>query len=388
LIRSEKKIFEIVFDIEKNISKTNYKGHDPYDGLNSKLFQFLPIINKNKFFKIAWTQFFKLSKFNFRSLFLINKGVNPKGMGLILSSYVNLFKLTKDEDWLLKGTKIANWLDLNSSKYSSHKCWGYNFDWQSRAFYVPKGTPSVVNTSFICHAFMDLYEIDKDLRWLEIVSSSISFILNDLQRYESNDEACFSYTPIDDLKIDNANLLGASVLARYMKIDSSDKFEEILFKTVNFSINNQNEDGSWCYAKTSYQKWIDSFHTAFNLFSLQHVNSYRNSEKVFDAINKGEAFYYNNFFTSEGLVKYYHNSLYPQDIHCYASILMYSKYSRKENNYEKNISWALDNMYLGSGKFKFRKNKITTLLDNNISYLRWCNSWMFIGLTNYLVSKK
>jgi len=192
----------------------------------------------------------------------------------------------------------------------------------------------------------------------------------------------------NDLKIDNANLLGASVLARYMKIDSSDKFEEILFKTVNFSINNQNEDGSWCYAKTSYQKWIDSFHTAFNLFSLQHVNSYRNSEKVFDAINKGEAFYYNNFFTSEGLVKYYHNSLYPQDIHCYASILMYSKYSRKENNYEKNISWALDNMYLGSGKFKFRKNKITTLLDNNISYLRWCNSWMFIGLTNYLVSKK
>ena len=152
MIKEEKKFFEIVFDLEKNISKTGYKGYDPYDGLNSRLFQFLPLINKNKFFKIAWTQFFKLSKFNVRSLFLINKEINPKGMGLVLSSYVNLFRLTKDEEWLLKGKEVANWLDLNHSKYSSHKCWGYNFDWQSRAFYVPKGTPSVVNTSFICHS--------------------------------------------------------------------------------------------------------------------------------------------------------------------------------------------------------------------------------------------
>ena len=46
---------------------------------------------------------------------------------------------------------------------------------------------------------MDLYEVDQDLNWLRIVSSSINFILNDLNRYDDIDEACFSYTPIDDL---------------------------------------------------------------------------------------------------------------------------------------------------------------------------------------------
>tara|TARA_A100001011_G_scaffold389958_1_gene472452 strand:- start:290 stop:499 length:210 start_codon:yes stop_codon:yes gene_type:complete len=65
---------------------------------------------------------------------------------------------------------------------------------------------------------------------------------------------------------------------------------------------------------------------------------------------------------------------------------MYSKYSKKYFNYENNIRWALKNMYLGSGRFKFRKNKFTKLFDNNISYSRWCNSWMLLGLTNYLIS--
>ena len=34
-------------------------------------------------------------------------------------------------------------------------CWGYNFDWQSGAFFVPVGTPNVVCTVFAAHAYSD-----------------------------------------------------------------------------------------------------------------------------------------------------------------------------------------------------------------------------------------
>ena len=89
-----------IFDLLRYIEAENYEGYDPYDGLNSKILNLVPI--SSKYFKIAWIQFFKLFPINLRKIFLIPKGVNPKGLGLILSSYVNLYKRTKDNIWIEK----------------------------------------------------------------------------------------------------------------------------------------------------------------------------------------------------------------------------------------------------------------------------------------------
>ncbi len=34
--------------------KEEYKGYDPYDGLNSRLFQALPVIPKKRFPRLVW----------------------------------------------------------------------------------------------------------------------------------------------------------------------------------------------------------------------------------------------------------------------------------------------------------------------------------------------
>ena len=36
--------------------KEEYKGYDPYDGLNSTLFQSLPFISENRFARLVWIQ--------------------------------------------------------------------------------------------------------------------------------------------------------------------------------------------------------------------------------------------------------------------------------------------------------------------------------------------
>ena len=90
MIKNKDKLLNIVVEIESKLSADKYLGYDPYDGLNSEILKRIPQFSNYKYFKIAWIQFFKLSKINFRKLFLIDKGINPKGMGLILSSYVNL----------------------------------------------------------------------------------------------------------------------------------------------------------------------------------------------------------------------------------------------------------------------------------------------------------
>ena len=139
----------------------NFEGWDPYDGLNSNVFQSLPF--KNFFiFRLIWIQIFKRSPLNMRKLFIVPKGANPKGLALFLTGYCNLYKLQNNQEYLKIIHTLSNKLiDLKSKDFDS-ACWGYNFDWQSRAFFLPKNTPTVVATSFCADALMNAYEITKE----------------------------------------------------------------------------------------------------------------------------------------------------------------------------------------------------------------------------------
>ena len=52
----------------------NFKGWDPYDGLNSKIFQATPLKHWDVA-RLVWIQSFKRSPINFRKLLLVPKGV-------------------------------------------------------------------------------------------------------------------------------------------------------------------------------------------------------------------------------------------------------------------------------------------------------------------------
>ena len=67
----------------------NFAGWDPYDGLNSKLFQATPL-KKWDLARLAWIQGFKRSPINFRRALLVPKSHNNMGLGLFLSGYCNL----------------------------------------------------------------------------------------------------------------------------------------------------------------------------------------------------------------------------------------------------------------------------------------------------------
>ena len=56
MTNSDNPIFKLIDYIEFN----EYKGYDPYDGLNSKLLEYLPL--PWKYARIAWIQFFKVCR--------------------------------------------------------------------------------------------------------------------------------------------------------------------------------------------------------------------------------------------------------------------------------------------------------------------------------------
>src|ERR1041385_3752624 len=59
----------------------NFAGYDPYDGLNSQLFQSTPLKN-SRLARLVWTQFFKRSLVNFRKVVRVPRERNAKGIAL------------------------------------------------------------------------------------------------------------------------------------------------------------------------------------------------------------------------------------------------------------------------------------------------------------------
>lgn len=79
----------------------DWSGYDPFDGLNSKIFQFFPFFKSHRLFRLIFLQLNKRSIINFRPLLGVGKGVNPKGVGLFLTASLKLYKKTKEEKYLI-----------------------------------------------------------------------------------------------------------------------------------------------------------------------------------------------------------------------------------------------------------------------------------------------
>jgi hypothetical protein len=209
------KFYNSFYKLEFYCEKENFKGYDPFDGLNSKIFKFLPFLRNSHLFKLLWIQFFKRSPINLRRLFGIDKDYNSKSLALFLSAYCNLYNICPSVNKLSKINYFVDKILNNYSKGYSGFCWGYNFDWEARAFTQPINTPTIVASSFVANALLDAYDITNDKKLLEVSRSTCQFILIDINRtYDSKGNFSFSYSPIDKTVVYNASLLGAKLLSR------------------------------------------------------------------------------------------------------------------------------------------------------------------------------
>jgi hypothetical protein len=379
------------------IEKEQYKGWDPYDGLNSKVFQATPLKHWD-LARLAWIQSFKRSPINFRTLFLVPKEYNSKGIGLLLNTYCNLFQVA-DKGNLEYGTKEEHLqkiifladllLELQNKNYSG-ACWGYNFDWQARRLFLfPNDTPTVVATTFCFNALLDAYEITKNEKYLSTAISSVNFVLKDLSRTSHNNGFLFSYSPLNgNNTVYNASLLGAMLLSRSYLYSKNEEHLSIAKSAVFAACEDQNEDGSWVYGMLPVQSWIDSFHTGYNLDAIITYQNVSNDFSFKTSIEKGFAYYIKHFFEVDGTPKYYHNKTYPIDIHCPAQLFVtLSRFKRFSDNKEladKVMDWAIKNMQDKKGYFYYQLKKG---MSSKISYMRWSNAFMFNAMSYYLKEK-
>jgi rhamnogalacturonyl hydrolase YesR len=371
------------------VEKEQHKGWDPYDGLNSKLFQALPFIRKSRFWRLLWIQAFKKSPLNLRKITFVPKQHNAKGVALFISSYCLTYKNSGDPKDLLEIKKLCDLLIASRNKNYKEACWGYNFDWQARAFFQPVNTPTVVATSYVGQAFIAAYELTQTSEYLDIAKSAADFIVKRLNKTNLDDGTfTYSYSPLDNTQVINAGLLGVRLLSQISKYDSTKDYLAATEPVVKFACNRQNSDGSWPYGTLPFHQWVDNFHTGFNLECINEFQKAFKTTKYDSHVKKGLDYYLNNFFTTKGESKYYNNSLYPIDLHAPAQLIVTLSKLNELNNHkdlaEKVLTWTNSEMKSAKGGFYYYQR--TRWYTNKIPYMRWTQAWMFYALSVFSTS--
>jgi hypothetical protein len=291
-----------------------WRGFDPYDGLNSPVARLLP----GKKARQAWTQLHRRSPVNLRPLVGIKPTLNAKGLAL--------FAMVNPE-----------LLPLLESLRNPDGCWGYPFDWQSRAFFAPRGTSNLICTAFAAKA---------------LKCNVSAFIEKHLLR-----DGWITYIAGSDTQVHNVNMIGAALLGRQ--------------DCMEFSVKRQRPDGSWWYGEAENQHWIDNFHTGYNLIAL------RESGMFPEAARRGFEYWDRTFWTSEFAPRYYHDREFPYDTHCCATgILAYLAFGETEKA-NAVARWAVENLWDDRGFFWYQRGRWFT---NRVGYMRWAQAWMYYAL--------
>jgi hypothetical protein len=365
---------------------SGWAGYDPYDALRSPLVRALAF--GARWPRIAWIQLLKRSPLNLRPLLLVPKGVNAKGLGLVARALCFESRARGTDRRAAVAALLAR-LDLLRSACASGSSWGYNFDWQSRAFFVPEGTPSVVATTFVANAYLDAYRAWSDRVWLARAREACDFVLRDLNRTEGpGGSFCFSYTPLDRTCVHNASLLGAELLARVGAETGERALLDAAVAAAQFTVSAQRADGSWPYGSLPFQSWVDNFHTGFVLVSLDSVIRATGRADWMEALERGYAFFRDRFFLADGAPKYYADGVYPIDIHSAAQAMVtFAALERVDagaiEQGRRVFGWAVRNMRRADGAFAFQRHR---RLTNRTSYIRWSQAWMVYGMARLLAA--
>ncbi len=392
---SDKKISSSVLKLEEWVAAKDYRAYDTFDGLSSPyagLFTLgRPLLRR------LWQQAVRRFPINLRPLLGIKPAQSSKAMGFFAQGYLRLFQTTGSDAYRVKMRFCLDWLRQHRCPEFKGYAWGNHFDYESRGGRIPCGTPTVVWTSLIGHAFLDAYEAFSLEQDLAVASGVAEFISKELGWIETGQDICLNYIPANggqpvkgEHGIHNSNVLGAGLLARVHSHSPNPLYTQIAERAVRFTVRDQMPNGAWNYGSHPRWHWVDSFHTGYNLEAIDHYGRHSGDSKFQPALAKGYKFYVDTFFGPDGTPRYYDHKTSPLDIQCASQgiqtlVNLHEMDSRSIDMAEKVALWTIANMQDPAGYFYYRKYPLMT---NKTPTLHWGQATMFAALSILLHHQK
>lgn len=325
-----------------------------------------------------------------RKAFLAKRRYATADAQLVLG-FVNLFETTSHPAYLKRAESLTSeFLEYAVTGYRG-LCWGYPFDWQNNKAMWPKNTPYITCTPYCYEAFIRLYETTGNNDYLTHARSVSRFIYQNLNETPfSEDAAAGSYSPLD-----NSMVVNASAYRAYTLIDAGKRFQEeeqfqAGLRNLRFVQQSQNENGSWLYGlDTPADRFVDHFHTCFNLKNLIKLNKRLLDESVKRSIRKGYDWYLANLFHQNGRPKSFAKvprlQIAKLEMYNYAEAITLGCLARDliPGSFEKAKNLAndlIENFQLSDGHFATRT--LAFGRKHTFPFIRWPQAQIFLALTN------
>jgi rhamnogalacturonyl hydrolase YesR len=375
------KIYDSIVRVSEWVERNDYKSYDTFDGLNAKFIR--PLLFNNKLLLQVLQQGVRRFPVNLRPVLGISRNYSTKGMGFLARGFLRLNETTGDPNWERKAEFTLQWLTDHQSTGYSGACWGNHFDYQSRAFYLPKGMPTVVWTSLIGHAFLDAYDHFKQEKYLNVAVSACEHTLRDLATYAVGDGLCISYIPAANHQVHNANTLGASLLARTYSHTRNEAYRALAEKSIRYTADHQRSDASWYYGEKENLHWVDNFHTGYVLDCFKHYSDSTGDTQFDRKMMSGYEYWKKTFFLEDGTPRYYDRKTLPLDIQCCSqgidTLVFFSNRDPKALDLALKVAlWTIEQMQDRTGYFYYRR--YSPRMVNKTPTLHWGQATMLCAL--------
>jgi hypothetical protein len=272
-----------------------------------------------------------------------------------------------------------------------HYCWGYPFHWETRLGTMTEGTPLITTLPYAYEAFLQVYQIDRDRKWLAIMESIAEHAHKDYHDFiTSEDASSCSYNPDpkDAGGVINASAYRAFLLTRAGLDFSREDYRRVAERNLNFVLESQNADGSWYYSTDGERDFVDHFHTCFVLKALAKIEALTGNPRCTEAIERGVDYYVNNLFDHEGLPKPFSRrprlTVYRRELYDYAEcinvgVLLKGRFTKLD----KIVSAVIEMKGWRKSDGSFRSRQLLLGWDNTPMH-RWAQSQLFRSLCFYL----
>jgi hypothetical protein len=215
-----------------------------------------------------------------------------------------LAQAQKQESHLERAVHFLEVLKTTRCKGFRHYCWGYPFNWETRNGTLAEGTPMITSVPYVYEAFRQVYQLDRNPEWLEIMQSIAEHAIEDYQDYEVTPESstcCYCPGRENSSGVINASAYRAFLLTQAAIDFSEDKYKKIADRNLQFVLDSQNLNGSWYYSTDNVRDFVDHFHTCFVLKALTKIEQLTGNPQCRTAIERGVNYYVKNLFDSNGL---------------------------------------------------------------------------------------
>ena len=306
-----------------------------------------------------------------------------------------LAQILEQEQYYKKAVHFLEVLKQTRCVGYQHYCWGYPFNWETIRGTITEGTPLITTVPYVYEAFRQVWVIDKNDEWFQIMNSIALHALEDYKDIEtsSNASTC-SYTPDPEQSVNvvNANAYRAFLLTSAAVDFSNDKFWKAAERNLNFVLEAQNPDGSWYYAQDGKRSFTDHFHTCFVLKALVKIEGITGHRGCTEAIERGVAYYVESLFDNAGLPKPFSRrprlTVYRRELYDYAecvnlAILLKDRFPKLDSLLSVVLNEILNSWQKPDGSFRSRR---LLLGWDNTPMHRWAGSQLFRSLC-FLLSR-